>query len=90
MTTTSNLPAVIEARTPAVCDLSVGTHIRTTVEVHGFEGLGGIIVEHRPEKEIITASGFSFIGLEDFIVAVNLGDGEIVEIALARHEMTAV
>lgn len=91
MTTTPNLPALIEARTPAVRDLAVGSPVRTTVHVSDlFAGLRGVVTEHTPEHFVKSSSGFSFTALEQFTVAINLGGGDIEEFSFSRHEIEAV
>ena len=78
MTTTENLPAVP--------DLTSGRFVRITVEVEGSSGHIGLITEHRPEQLVTTQGGFTFTALEDFVVALVL-NGEIAELAFARHEL---
>jgi len=86
-TTTPNLPAVIEARTPAVSDLTVGSHVR--IALHSpFAGFSGVIVEHLPERRV-THGTITFTALEDFTVALNMF-GEIKEFAFDRTELEAI
>lgn len=93
-TTTPNLPAVIEARTPAVRELAVGTHVRIVSQEDpaidlGIVGALGVVTEHRPQRVVNNPPAFPFTALEDFVVALWHGD-DIVEFCFTRDELEVI